>query len=109
MLRLDKDLLHALVTSIKGLIDLRHILEAHAVRHHIEGVDLALLDELHEIFPVFLNGSLSIANETDTRLHQCANVKVIGLTKATSSHDQQMRSEYRSWPCAIGGELTNPA
>jgi hypothetical protein len=46
---------------------------------HMQRMDLLLLNILQEVFPVFLDRSLSIAMETDSRLHQGTNVEVVTL------------------------------
>lgn len=80
MLRLDEDLLQAVLVLVELVVDLIQVLETDAVRHHLQRIELALLDLLHELVPVLVDWSLTIANEADTTLHQRADVEVVGLS-----------------------------
>jgi len=68
---LHKRLLHilALAMLIEDIVDDIQLVDGHAVRDHIEGVELAVLDHLEELFPVFVYRRLTVADEADTALH----------------------------------------
>lgn len=46
---------------------------------HVKRVDLVLADELQEVVPVLVDGGLAVTDQTDTGLHQSADVEVVGL------------------------------
>ena len=78
-LGLDKDLLHALHTLIVFRVNLVHLLHLDPVGDHVEGLELAGLDLLEQVFPVEMDGGLAVADEADAALHYRADVEVIGL------------------------------
>ena len=65
-----EDLLHAILLLVKGVVYLGHVLDADAVGDHLQGVDLAFLDHLEKLLPVEVDGCLSVADKTNTALHQ---------------------------------------
>lgn len=78
-LGLDVHLLHAILLLLKHVVDLGKILHGDTVGNHLQGVNLALLNHLEKLLPVEVDGSLSVADEANTALHQRANVEVVGL------------------------------
>lgn len=79
VLRLDEHLLEALLALVEEFVDLLHVLEPDSVTDHVKRVDLVLADELQEVVPVLVDGGLAITDQTDTGLHQSADVEVVGL------------------------------
>lgn len=59
---LHKDLLHALLSLVKQLVNFLHVLQAHPVRDHVQGVDFAFLDELQQMLPVLVHWRLAVTN-----------------------------------------------
>lgn len=78
-LGLDEDLLHAILLLVEHVVNLFEVLDVDTVGHHLQGIDLALLDHLQKLLPVEVDGCLSVADKADTTLHQRANVEVVGL------------------------------
>jgi hypothetical protein len=79
VLRLDEHLLHAILLLVEGVVHSSQILETHAVRNHLHGCDLLVLDHLEEGLPVFVDGRLAVTDEADAALHERADVEVVGL------------------------------
>lgn len=98
MLGLHEDLLHAHISLIENRIQFLHVFQTDSVGHHIQWIDIVRLNEMHEVFPILLDRSLSITHKVNTCLHQSPNVKVISL---------RMMVSYFTLPKT--GELTNPA
>lgn len=70
MLRLNENLLEAVLMIIELVVNLVQILEANAVGNHLKGFQLALLDLLHQFVPVLVYGCLTVANQSNSSLHQ---------------------------------------
>jgi hypothetical protein len=79
VLGLDEHLLHAVLPLIESVVYSSQVLETHAVRDHLHGRDLLVLDHLEEGFPVLVHGRLAVADEADAALHEGADVEVVGL------------------------------
>lgn len=70
--RLYVHLLHAVVLLVKVGVHPRHVLHAHAVRHHLQRFELLLLDPLQQVLPVHVHGCLAVADQADAALHEGA-------------------------------------
>jgi hypothetical protein len=79
VLRLDKHLLHTVLLLVEGMVYGSQVLETHAVRDHLHGGDLLVLNHLEERFPVFVDRCLAVADKADTALHEGTDVEVVGL------------------------------
>lgn len=78
-LRLNKALHQTLLSLLKHLVRLGNILELEAMCEHDRWVDLAGLDELEDLFPVFVDGGLAASNHLDAAFHEGAYVEVVGV------------------------------
>lgn len=98
MLGLHEDLLHAHLSFIENRIHFLHVFQTDPVGHHIQRIDIVLLNEIHKVLPILVDRSLPVTHKVNTCLHQSPNVKVIGL-----------RMIVRCFTLPKTGELTNPA
>ena len=80
-LGLSKHLLHAILLSLKLVVHLVEVLQAHTMRHHLQRVDLTLLYHLKQRLPVLVHGGLTITNKANATFHQGANVEMVGLAR----------------------------
>ncbi len=61
-LGLGKDLLHCIGPCLKLVIHLIQVLKPNTVGHHLERVQVTLLNHLQELVPVLVDGSLAVSN-----------------------------------------------
>lgn len=79
MLGLNKDFLHGILLLVELVVHLVEILKTDTMREHLGRVQLAILNHLQKLLPIFDDRGLTVADEADTALHQGANVEVVGL------------------------------
>lgn len=68
-----------ILPGVEYAINLIHIIDPDTMRQHGQGISLALANHLQQGFPVQVDGSLAVADETDPALHESTNVEVVGL------------------------------
>lgn len=78
MSSLQIDLLHSLAL-VESFVDFFNIFKSKSMGYHVERVDLSLLNEVHEMFPILVYWSLAISNQAYTGFHQGTDIEMISL------------------------------
>ena len=65
--------------SSELVVDFVQLLELDAMRDHLQRINVTLLDQFEQLFPVHVHRHLSVADEADTMFHQRADVEVVSL------------------------------
>lgn len=68
--RLHEHLLHTIGLLVESVVALVDVLHLDTVGNHPQRINLALLDTRQQVLPVKMDRCLTIADETDTALHE---------------------------------------
>ncbi len=79
MLRLDEHLQHPrlFISRIELMISLRRVLQPYAMAQHHRRVQRSVLYLRKKLFPVTMNGRLTVANQPNTTFHKRPDVEVV--------------------------------
>lgn len=78
--------IHLLFPILELVVHLVEVFHSYAVSYHLQWIDLALLNALQEVFPVEVDGSLAVTDESNASLHHRADVEVIGETNVDTGN-----------------------
>ena len=65
------------------------------MRDHLQSINVTLLDQLEQLFPIHVHRPLSVADEADTTFHQRADVEVVSLKGVVGLLEVKMRRRER--------------
>ena len=63
------------------------------MRDHLQRINVTLLDQFEQLFPVHVHRPLSVADEADTMFHQRADAEVVSLRVLVGLLGVKMRRE----------------
>ena len=79
--------------SSELVVDPVQLLELDAMRDHLQRINVTLLDQFEQLFPVHVHRPLSVADEADTMFHQRADAEVVSLRVLVGLLGVKMRRE----------------